>query len=112
MTMAKCKFCGEPVVSGIVAHDECLPRWIPVTERLPGVMTPVLVKNRYEEYEGVTIGYLFQPRDKRRKPYWEFFAYWMGDDMMHHAMGARMICPGNEYVTHWMPLPTPPEVTG
>lgn len=83
-------------------------RWISVEERLPEVLTPVLVMHRYEPYDRVTIGYRFQP-DKRRKPYWIFFAYWMGDDMMHHAIGDHMICPGGEYVTHWMPLPEPPK---
>ena len=82
--------------------------WIPVSERLPEVLTPVLVMHRYEPYDRVTIGYRFQP-DKRCKPYWIFFAYWMGDDMMHHAIGDHMICPGGEYVTHWMPLPEPPK---
>ena len=82
--------------------------WIPVSERLPEVLTPVLVMHRYEPYDRVTIGCRFQP-DKRHKPYWIFFAHWMGDDMMHHAIGDHMICPGGEYVTHWMPLPEPPK---
>ena len=33
--MKKCAICGKPLDSGMVVHPACVPRWIPVTERLP-----------------------------------------------------------------------------
>ena len=56
------------------------------------------------EYEGVTVGYLHQPTDRRRKPYFYFAAVSDYGDMVR----AQSICPGSEYVTHWMPFPNRP----
>ena len=87
-------------------------RWIPVTERLPEVGKCVLIRQTYHaflgehgEYEGVTIGYLHQPTDRRCKPYFYYAAVSDYGDMVR----AQSICPGSEYVTHWMPLPEPPK---
>lgn len=77
------------------------PQWIPVTERLPDTLVPVLIQHTYMEWAGVTIGYI------TNCGYWEWFGYFMGDDMLHYPMGGGTICPGSEYVTHWMPLPEP-----
>ena len=85
-------------------------RWIPVTERLPEIDVAVLVLHTYqrEEYSTVTMGRLYQPCDKRRKPYWTFVSIQASDGMVYND-GTDFICPGSEFVTHWMPLPAPPE---
>lgn len=80
------------------------PQWIPVKERLPEKLVPVLIQHTYMEWAGISIGYI------TADDYWEWFGYFMGDDMLHHPMpGDGLICPGSKYVTAWMPLPEPPE---
>ena len=83
--------------------------WISTAERLPQVGVPVLVHAPYMEYKGLAIGALYQPHDKRRKPYWQWLAYFIDTDggYIYPAPG-EPICPGDEFVTHWMPLPEPP----
>lgn len=79
--------------------------WIPVSERLPEVGNFVLIYNSYspEEYETLSIGMIYQPSDGRRKPYWKWLAH------RKDSFYLDWICPGEEYVTHWMPLPEPPK---
>lgn len=91
--------------------------WIPVTERLPEPETNVLICQHYHEdapYAKITIGHLHQDGDLRHKPYWNWIAH--GADMVHPKIEAyhraEFICPGKEFVTHWMPLPAPPEEGG
>lgn len=76
-------------------------QWIPVTERLPDTLVPVLIQHTYMEWAGITIGYI------TIDGYWEWFGYFMGNDMLHYPIGRPTICPGSKYVTHWMPLPNP-----
>ncbi|MBQ3257837.1 MAG: hypothetical protein IJA67_10565 [Oscillospiraceae bacterium] len=91
--MAKCKFCGEPVVSGIVAHNECLPRWIPVTERKPKLL-PCAAGTAYSEAVNVlTSG---------RKV---LTAIWDGTDFIADAEFWEA---ENEEITHWTPVLMPP----
>lgn len=85
-------------------------RWIPVTERLPEIGKCVLLRHTYNafigehgEYEGITIGYLHRPTDRRYKPYFYYVAVSDYGDMVR----AESICPGSEYVTHWMKMPEP-----
>ena len=87
-------------------------RWIPVEERLPDVGKCVLVRQTYHpfrgehgEFEEVTVGYMHQPTDKRRKPYF----YWVAVSDYGDMVRADGVCPGNEFVTHWMPLPQLPK---
>lgn len=89
-------------------------KWIPVSERLPEPEINVLIWQSYREdapYSNITIGHLHQESDLRRKPYWTWIAY--GADMVHPKIEAwhraDFICPGGEFVTHWMPLPQPPK---
>ena len=66
--------------------------WISVEDRLPVARTKVLVAYQ----NGVTIaqrdGYLVSPR--------ETHTYWRGVNGPKHQLTT---------VTHWMPLPTPPQ---
>ena len=84
---------------------EAYQPWIPVSERLPEVGVKVMLVNCYspEEYSKITIGQLHQT-DKRRKPYWKWIAYRGYEDYY-----SDWICPGEEFVTHWMPFPQPPK---
>ena len=87
--MAKCKFCGKHVVSGSVVHDECLPRWIPVTERLPEKAGVYLVAYHHCYWDNVHEETCVGIDTFRGKTTWAQKKY--------------------KRVTHWMPLPTPPE---
>lgn len=94
----------------IAAWNRRADGWIPVTERLPEVEVAVLVMHTYQcqEYSPITIGRLHQPIDKRRKPYWTFISIQASDGMVYND-GTAFICPGNEYVAHWQPLPAQPK---
>lgn len=87
-------------------------RWISVSEGLPEPEINVLILQSFKEtgpYASVTIGHLHQESDLRRKPYWSWIAY--GGDMVHPKLEAyhraEFICPGNEFVIAWQPLPEP-----
>jgi hypothetical protein len=82
--------------------------WISVKDKLPEIDMPVLVQHSYnqEEYGPITIGRLYQPSDKRRKPYWMFISYCCNDVVIYNN-ATDFICPGNEFVTRWMKLPEP-----
>lgn len=89
-----------------------MSEWIPVTERLPEVETNVLLRVTFQTHEfcEITIGHLHQPRDFRYKPYFN----WVGMETLCHPKindfhRVEYICPGSEFVTHWMPLPEPPK---
>ena len=87
-------------------------RWIPVGERLPEPGRIVLVHQifsweKFEDGAEVTIGRL-RPVPPDKKPYWEFQHY-RPDFRNGTIMDNDIICPGSEYVTHWMPLPELPE---
>lgn len=68
-----------------------LPRWIPVEERLPEDRGDVLVAAYWHERWGVYMGWCAPER-----------AAWS----VHIGIGDR----NDVAVTHWMPLPEPPEV--
>lgn len=68
-----------------------LPRWIPVTERLPEDRSDVLVVAYWHERWGVYMGWCAPER-----------VAWS----VHIGIGDR----SDIAVTHWMPLPTDPEV--
>ena len=84
--MKKCAICGKPLDSGMVVHPECVPRWIPVTERLPDDGQRVLA---YDKVEYGIIAAIYSA------------GTWY-DQILDTT-----VCP--IYITHWMPLPEPPE---
>ena len=66
-----------------------IPRWIPVTERLPEERMAVIVYAPYMKNE--------------------FMAYWTGSRWMVWAAGeCEREMPDYHQITHWMPLPQPP----
>lgn len=89
--MASCKFCGkkEPVLYCVCAGcmDKLRPQWISVKERTPKPATKVIVY--WENSGGPVI----------------CEGYYMGEDGWSYVgwEAPRFI------VTHWMPLPSPPE---
>ena len=85
-------------------------RWIPVSERLPEPGMIVLVHQiyswlRFEDGAAITIGRL-RPQEPGCSSYWEF-QYYRPDFKTGTVMDNDIICPGNEYVTAWQPLPEP-----
>ena len=97
-----------------VAIDALRDKWISVEDGLPEIGKCVLVRQIYHpfnnghgEFEEVTVGYLHQPMDNRRKPYF----YWIAVSDYGDMVRAESICPGSKYITHWQPLPEPPVTT-
>ena len=99
--MKKCAICHSDVNGGLVVHRACAEglaaerdaeierlqaaqRWIPVTEELPEPSTEVLVLT---DAGGIRQGYI-------------------GHATGHWCSGGFVMVPT---VTHWMPLPAPPE---
>lgn len=76
----------EQQAAKIAELEAKVPRWIPVTEKIPPDQEEVLVLTRSKN--GV------RNVDK---------GYWAIDHFIHR---------GRAEVTHWMPLPEPPEMNG
>ena len=86
--------------------------WISVKDRLPEPGKIVLVHQvyswqRFEDGAAVTVGRL-RPTENGRVSYWEFQHY-RPDFRDGTVLDNGIICPGSEYITHWMPLPEPPK---
>ena len=82
--------------------------WIPVDDRLPEPGRIVLITQAYswenfEEGASVTIGRLSPEKNNKM---WEF-QYYRPDFRSGTIMDNDIICPGNEYVIAWCPLPEP-----
>ena len=103
------------------------PRWIPVTERLPDTEDPVLAYCKYGTCEGgyvccafyVAPGTYEEDSDfswdyealgdyNEEKDSWEIPAGWYERIHNWDDYGSVAIY---DTVTHWMPLPEPPEVS-
>ena len=94
------------------ALEQAQPQWISVKDGLPEVGEAVLLRTTYRgtpDYNPVTIGMLFQPPDRRGKPYWEWVQYSKKSRYTGDYPYASFICPGGEHITHWMLLPEPPK---
>ena len=81
----------DELVKRLREADQLARRWISVEERLPKINTDVLVCN--EDYGKSLLGFAICAQ-------WdgaEWMETWNNKDAVH-------------YVTHWMPLPAPPEV--
>lgn len=84
--------------------------WIPCNERLPEIGQVVLVCQtysweRFEDGAAVTIGRL-KPSENEKGVHWEF-QYYKPDFAHKTIIDNDIICPGNEYVAYWQPLPEP-----
>ena len=91
--MPDCHICGKSDLAMLCVCGECVePGWIPVTERLPENNDDYLVYYR-KTYMG------------------EFEAMWIGIYSFISCHGGWQTEP-REIVTHWMPLPKPPEGGG
>ncbi len=80
-------------------------RWIPVSERLPKEGQIVLVCQIYswkefEEGTEVTIA-------QYKRKHFTWYRYQKDWDKHTSIMTHGDVCPGNEYLTAWMPLPEP-----
>lgn len=83
------------------------PGWIDVKDRLPEKGQYVLIRQKYSlgEYEEITAGYYHVGEWRKERPYFYYAAMSDYGDMVR----VKSICPGNEYVTHWMPMPKLPD---
>lgn len=79
--------------AAITAMDAAMPRWIPVTERLPEDARDVLVCYGFT-HDGVMT-------ERRFMGVIEYFAFDAVPHWQHESTGLT--------VTHWMPLPEPPK---
>lgn len=77
----------------VAALRSKVPRWIPVSERLPEDGNDVLVRYRYGHKTVCVVAYRVS-----------------GNDCWTMSVGDCFDFP-DEQATHWMPLPEPPEVT-
>jgi hypothetical protein len=84
---------GHQHAADVYVRVEDIPRWIPASERLPESLREVLTLSA----AGIVIGYVDLSDDRRwHAPHCdnETGEPWISD---------------SGYVTHWMPLPEPPE---
>ena len=94
----------------VIDLEQRVPRWISVEERLPEGEDPVLILVKETEHYGLN-------KDKSKVYHCQYLAYW--DDEEWYTTwcnGCRKISDtanepnADDYeVTHWMPLPEPPE---
>ena len=114
-----CAYCGKircvrKMTNNALAYIRQLeaqaPKWISVEERLPGTEDPVLILVKETEHYGLH-------KEKSKVYYCQYLAYWDDDEWYTSwCNGCRKISDtakepnADEYeVTHWMPLPEPPE---
>ena len=76
------------------------PQWIPCSVRLPEPKEQVLVYQTYTRFHEITIGW------RTERKFWEWIDYPL-DLKPYSPTSFGAICPGNEYVKAWMPLPEP-----
>lgn len=94
--MSNCAVCHKPVKSGIVIHSECMPRWISVEKRLPDEELKQF-RIKYPKEEAVEVIVVITGASESTTLYWNGHCF---EDLS-----------GEPYsVSHWMPLPAPPEV--
>lgn len=79
-----------------IASEDQYGQWISVKEKLPEKDQTVIIQSNYNGQTKVTIGY------------WDgcFFRWYdYQENWKSKRIGGDAICPGNEYVDAWMPLP-------
>lgn len=77
--------------------------WISVEDRLPEPGQYCLLRHQYQtvEFEPITAGYYLRTQ--------RFYFYYAAINNFGDMVRVKSVCPGNEFVTHWMPLPEPPK---
>jgi hypothetical protein len=83
-------------IEELVGKVEQLPRWIPVTERMPKTQESILCKKSSK----VIVAFRFDDGTQGTDTAHTLNGEWVFED--HITVVARTI-------THWMPLPPPPE---
>lgn len=78
--------------------DTRYEKWIQCGERLPEEGEEVLVLSSFRDNK-VSIG-----RRVPEKKYWEWL-YWPADWILRSPTSVTTICPGDEYIKAWLPLP-------
>ena len=86
----------EDALNARIAELEAERRWIPVSERLPELGSPILFYDSI--LERINKGTCTAKNSDNTNLHW-----FTDDDLFY--FGDR-----SEYITHWMPLPNPPEV--
>lgn len=115
---AECPYDSDP--SCVVKNEDALayiqqleskvPKWISVKDHMPIGEDPVLILVKETEHYGLY-------KEKKKIYYCQYLAYWDGDEWFTTwCNGCRKISDtakepyADDYeVTHWMPLPEPPE---
>lgn len=109
-----CSECGNlfgDALNYIQQLEAKVPKWISVNDDMPTGEDPVLILVKETEHYGLQ-------KEKRKVYYCQYMAYWDGDEWFTTwCNGCRKISDtakepyADDYeVTHWMPLPEPPEV--
>lgn len=88
----------KEVIRRLTELPEADRRWIFCNEGLPEEGIEVMVLTTYP-VKRVSIG-----RRVPKKKYWEWLD-WPTDWYLRNPTSVTTICPGNEYVMAWMPLP-------
>lgn len=131
--MANCAICGRPVEVGAVVHPECLPRWIPVTERMPKAGERVQIcytrksifdpKKKYriitnaeyqdgktlEEDIGFDISGMLNCEYDEEKDQFLVPEGWYEELTSTNGECFAVLDHDTEIVTHWRPLPALPD---
>ena len=96
--------------------NEDVSKWIPVTERLPeekrdGFSEDVLVLVENPDgditWRDIFVGYYLYDATSVETGWWTMMTCGCAK-IGEHEHGGKVF-PANEYVTHWMPLPKPPQ---
>ena len=92
-----CAICGKPLNSGVVAHPECVPRWISVNDRRPEREASNFFESTGEYLEVIVMIAGAGTPTSLYTDGVDFFELDYEGQAIYYA------------VTHWMLLPKPPK---